>query len=167
MARVWFLALSAALTAACSSAALPPSAPSPLLGKPVPDFARPTLSGERVATAELRGSPVVLKFFAEYCKPCVRTLPAAERLHRQHPDVTFVGISADEYAATARAVAETYGLSFALVHDAGGALQGRFRVSELPVTFVVDSRGTVRWVGGPAQSERELAEVLRALRDQG
>ncbi|HVJ21588.1 MAG TPA: TlpA disulfide reductase family protein, partial [Polyangiaceae bacterium] len=105
------------------------------------------------------------KFFAEYCEPCKRTLPAAERLHHEHPEVTFVGVSADDYAATARAIRKLYGLSFPIVHDTGRSLQGRFRVTELPVTFVVDRAGVVRWVGGPAQSEKDLAQAIEVLRE--
>jgi cytochrome c biogenesis protein CcmG/thiol:disulfide interchange protein DsbE len=149
----------------CGPTTLPPSAHSELLGRPVPDFARPALDGARVDTVKLRGGTVVLKFFAEYCEPCKRTLPAAERLHHENPEVAFVGVSADDYAATARAVRKLYGLSFPIVHDAGRALQGRFRVTELPVTFVVDRAGMVRWVGGPAQSEEELAQAIEVLRD--
>jgi len=156
----------AALTLGCGAAAtLPPSAPSELLGKPVPDFARPALDGVRIDTVKLRGNTIVLKFFAEHCEPCKRTLPAAERLHHEHPQVSFVGVSADDYAATARSVGKLYGLSFPIVHDAGRALQGRFRVTELPVTFVVDRAGMVRWVGGPAHSEKDLEQAIEVLRE--
>ncbi len=130
----------------------------------MPDFARPALDGGKIDTALLRGKPVVLKFFAEHCEPCKRTLPAAERLHEEHPEVSFVGVSADDYAATARAIGKLYGLSFPIVHDSGRALQGRFRVTELPVTFVVDRAGLVRWVGGPAQSEKDLEQAIDVLR---
>ncbi|HEV8248202.1 MAG TPA: TlpA disulfide reductase family protein [Polyangiaceae bacterium] len=148
---------------ACASSGLPPTAESRLLGKPLPDFHRATLAGSNMDTSELRGRTVVVKFFAQYCEPCKRTLPLAERLHREHPEVVFIGVSEDEYATTARSVGETYGLSFPIIHDAGKALLGRFRVSELPVTFVADSRGMVRWVGGPAQSESDLGRALEAV----
>ncbi len=157
------LSLMTAALVGCGGAALPAGAESALLGKGLPDFHRPSLQGERVATGDLRGKTVVVKFFAEYCEPCKRTLPAAERLHRQHPEVAFIGVSEDEYASTAHAVGRSYGLSFPIVHDAGRALQGRFRVSELPVTFVADQQGTVRWVGGPAQNEGDLELALDAL----
>jgi len=142
---------------------MPPSAPSELLGKPVPDFTRSALDGVKIDTVSLRGSTIVLKFFAEHCEPCKRTLPAAERLHHEKPEITFVGVSADDYAATARAVGKHYGLTFPIVHDAGRALQGRFRVTELPVTFVVDRAGVVRWVGGPAQTEKDLERAIEVL----
>ncbi|MCA9596315.1 MAG: TlpA family protein disulfide reductase [Myxococcales bacterium] len=153
------------LLAACSSAPpkLPPTAPSPLLEKPLPAFERPTLGGERVATQSYAGRPVVVKFFAEYCKPCQRTLPAAERLHREHPDVAFIGVSEDERESTARGVVQKHGLTFPVVLDRGNVLAGRFRVSEMPVTFVVDRRGFVRWVGSADQTEADFEQAVGAV----
>jgi peroxiredoxin len=129
----------------------------------VPDFARPTLAGDRIDTEQLRGKVVVIKFFAKYCEPCKRTLPAAQKLHQKHPEVVFVGVSEDEYASDAQALVQSYGLTFPVVHDQGNVLAGRFRVSEMPVTFVVDAQGVVQWVGGPAQDEEDLAAAIEAF----
>jgi cytochrome c biogenesis protein CcmG/thiol:disulfide interchange protein DsbE len=147
---------------ACRPAGPPPSAPSPLAQQGVPDFARPTLAGASVDTEKLRGKVVVIKFFAKYCEPCKRTLPAAEKLHRKHAEVAFVGVSEDEYASDAQVLVDTYGLSFPIVHDQGNVLAGRFRVSEMPVTFVVDTQGVVQWIGGPGQDEDDLAAAIAA-----
>jgi peroxiredoxin len=163
MFRASVASAAVALALGCAPKTLPPSAASELLGTPVPDFTRQALDGAPVDTVKLRGSTVVLKFFAEHCEPCKRTLPETERLHHENPRVAFVGVSADDYAATARALGRQFGLSFPIVHDAGRALQSRFRVTELPVTFVVDRTGMVRWVGGPAQSERDLAQTIELL----
>jgi thiol-disulfide isomerase/thioredoxin len=147
----------------CSSAVTyPPSASSHLYSKALPEFSRPALDGARVDVLALRGRAVVVKFFAEYCEPCKRTLPAVERLHRDHPTVAFVGVSEDDYATTAREIGQSYGLTFPIVHDVGKALKGRFRVSEMPVTFIADRQGVVRWVGGPGQTEAELAQAIQA-----
>jgi peroxiredoxin len=155
--------LALVLLSGCA-ATLPPSAPSPLLGQALPDFRRPTLAHGDLTAGQLRGRPVVVKFFAEYCEPCKRTLGAAQRLSLEHADVQFVGVSEDEYAATAERVVKHHGLTFPVVLDRGHVLQGRFRVREMPVTFLADASGVVRWVGGPAQTEEELADALAAIR---
>lgn len=147
---------------ACNKApaTLPPSAASAIASKPMPDFARPTLAGTKIDTAQLRGQVVVVKFFAKYCEPCKKTLPAAEELHQEHPEVAFVGISEDEYPSDAQSLIDAYGLSFPVVHDQGNVLAGRFRVSEMPVTFVIDAEGVVQWVAGPGQGEDDLAAAI-------
>jgi peroxiredoxin len=152
------------LASGCASRpSLPPTAPSALLGKSIPDFARPSLDGQRISTARLRGRAVVVKFFADYCAPCKHTLPVVERLHEKYPDFAFIGVSEDERVATAARLVQQFHLTFPVVLDRGNVLAGRFRVSAMPVTFVVDRRGVVRWVGGPAQTEAELAQALAAL----
>ena len=165
--RIAAALLGAAMLAfgACSHAParLPPTARSPLLEQTLPDFTRAALDGRSVSTSQLRGRTVVVKFFADYCPPCKRTLPIAEQLHEENPGVAFVGVSEDEDVATARSLARRMGLSFPVIRDRDNVLAGRFRVSELPVTFVVDRRGIVRWVGGPAQTGPDLARAIAAL----
>ena len=74
----------------------------------------------------------------------------------------FIGISEDEYASDAQSLVDGFGLSFPVVHDQGNVLAGRFRVSEMPVTFVIDGQGVVQWVGGPGQDEDDLASAIAA-----
>jgi cytochrome c biogenesis protein CcmG, thiol:disulfide interchange protein DsbE len=152
------------LLAGCGGAkVLPASSASPLLGRALPEFRRTALDGTDLDSRLFRGRPVVVEFFAAYCEPCKRTLPATQQLSRENRHAVFVGISADDYASTARAVVAEHGLTFAVVHDSGHVLQGRFRVRELPVTFLADASGTVRWVGGPEHGAEELARALDAI----
>jgi thiol-disulfide isomerase/thioredoxin len=149
----------------CGHASYPPTAPHPLVDKPLPEIHhRSTLDGAAFEMAQLAGKPVVVKFFAEYCKPCQTTLPAAERIHQSHADVVFVGIDEDESASTARDLVQRHGLTFAVIHDASNVLAGRFRVREMPVTFVVDKQGIVRWVGDERQTEEDLTRAVEAAR---
>jgi thiol-disulfide isomerase/thioredoxin len=148
----------------CGSPTLPPSAPSALFGKSLPRIGLPTLDGTVLDGAKLVGRPVVVKFFADYCEPCKRTLPAAERLSAEYPSVRFVGVSEDDDSSTAQEVAARYHITFPVVHDEDHALLGRFRVHELPTTFVADAGETVRWIGGPGQTERELEQAILAVK---
>ncbi len=162
-ARVVIALASLTLLPACGGAP-PPSAPSALLAQSLPDFRRPALSGPSVDTAASRGHVVVVKFFAKYCEPCKRTLPAAEALHQQHPDVVFIGVAEDERASDVQEVVDAYRLTFPVVHDTGNVLSGRYRVSEMPATFVADGSGKVIWVGGPENTESGLAQAITAAK---
>ena len=105
-----------------------------------------------------------MKFFADYCRPCQETLPAAERVHEAHPEVAFLGIDEDESEEVAAGVVRKFSLSFPVLHDADNVLAGRFRVSVLPATFVADSTGVIRWVGADGQSEDDLRRAVEAAR---
>jgi cytochrome c biogenesis protein CcmG/thiol:disulfide interchange protein DsbE len=162
--RASHLFLVASLSVACGPR-YPVSFTHALLGQPLPQIHhRETLDGKPLDSAELAGKPVLVKFFADYCQPCKETLPAAERVHEAHPDVRFLGIDEDDSAETARALAKHHGLTFPVVHDAGNVLSGRFRVSSMPMTFVADSSGIVRWVGAEGQTEADLTRAVEAAR---
>jgi peroxiredoxin len=155
-------ALALPLTGACAHAPgpPPPSAPSPLVGKALPDFRRPTVQGPVFDTADARGRGRVLivDFFAAYCRPCQRALPALEALHEARPDVEIVGISLDDGSEGAVTMINRHHLTFPVVHDAEHVLAGRFRVSALPTSFVVDATGRVVWTSGAAQGASESDE---------
>jgi peroxiredoxin len=148
--------------AASSPATSSGSCPNRLEGTAAPDFSRPDLDGKRVALSAARGHVAVVKFIAKYCVPCRRTLPAIQRLHIEHPDVMIVGVSEDETEDDARAVVALYKLTFPIIHDRGSVLAGRYRVTDLPVTFVIDRTGNVSWVGGPEKTENELTSAILA-----
>jgi thiol-disulfide isomerase/thioredoxin len=150
---------------ACGHPTYPAAIANPLLGKPLPEIHhRQTLDGRAFDSGQLAGRPVLVKFFADYCEPCKRSLPAAEHVHEAHPEVAFVGIDEDEAPETALDVAQRYGLTFSVVHDRGNVLSGRFRVSTMPTTFVADATGTIRWVGGEEQTEDTIRLAVEAAR---
>ena len=155
------LAWVALLVLSCGTAGMPPSASSPVLDKPIPAFKRRSIDGVPV---QPQGQIVVVKFFAKYCEPCKKTLPAAQRLHEQNGDITFIGIAEDEYQADVEEMVQAFKLTFPIVHDRGNVLAGRFRVSALPATFVADATGKVRWVGGEDQTEADLEAAIESLK---
>jgi thiol-disulfide isomerase/thioredoxin len=158
-------ALASLLVSACAHAPAPPpppSAPSPLLGREVPAFRRPTVQGRVFDTAAARagGRVLVVDFFAAYCHPCQRALPALEALHEARPDVEIVGVSLDDGPEGAVAMINRHHLTFPVVHDTQHVLAGRFRVSELPVSFIADASGRVIWTAGPAQAASQSDDAL-------
>lgn len=151
----------------CAPAAMPPSAPSSLLGEAAPEFARRSLGGGSVDTRALRGKVVVVEFFARYCEPCWRHLPRVQRWADQHRDVAVIGLAADEYASDSQAMVDALGVKFPVVHDAGLQITARFRVDKIPTTLVLDREGRVRWRSFPGDGVGELARAVEAVRRGG
>jgi cytochrome c biogenesis protein CcmG/thiol:disulfide interchange protein DsbE len=161
--RAWPLLLIPLACLHATAGPPPASAASAVLGAPVPAFKRPSVQGPVFDTASSAGRVLVVDFFAAYCPPCQRALPAVERLSQQRRDVVFVGVSLDGDAGLAIGQVRRHRLSFPVVHDAGNALAGRFRVTDLPATFVVDSAGRIAWASGPGQPEDALDRAVAAL----
>jgi peroxiredoxin len=84
-------------------------------------------------------------------------------MHDTRDDLLIIGIAEDEHASDAREMIQRYRLTFPVVHDASNVLAGRFRVRELPVTFLIDKNGVVRFVAGPNHDEQDLVRAIRSL----
>ena len=159
------LAIVAALCGApACGPTLPPSAPSPLADRGLPDFQSTTMDGRELGARALRGHLAVVTFFGKKCGRCGETLPALQGLSQEQPDVAFVGIAEDDFALDSKDLVTMYRLTFPIVHDKGRSIGGGFHVEEMPATFVADRHGIVRWVGGADQSIDQVRQALEVLR---
>jgi len=150
-----------ALTSAMILAALARAAAGgPAIGEPAPALVVPLVDGNRFDLGALRGKVVIVNFWATWCPPCRKEMPALDIFYTRFRarGVEVVGISADRKrdrkAVLAAARAVHYPI--ALLADAGASGFGEPRV--LPVTYVVDRAGIVRAVLTPdAGSVTEIA----------
>lgn len=161
------IALLVASIGATGCASIPPSAPSPALGKPV-TITLPSDRGQLV-TLPLEGVPTtVVEVFAPSCQPCGKTLPA---LVRAQPEIeaasarlVLVAVLADgETTEQAAAALRTWGVDAAFLVDHGGAIRAETGIAGLPATFIVDRRATLRWVAPPSATPRDIARAARRV----
>ena len=52
-------------------------------------------SGDATQLEDLRGNWVVVNYWAEWCKPCIREIPELNALDREYPDVSVLGVNYD------------------------------------------------------------------------
>lgn len=94
-----------------------------------------------------RGRGVVLNFWATWCAPCVREMPALDRLHAEAPGgVAVIALSSDREGAP---VVESFyraneisGLDVAI--DANMAAGRQVGIRGLPTTLLIDAEGRER-----------------------
>ncbi|HYM82491.1 MAG TPA: TlpA disulfide reductase family protein [Candidatus Limnocylindria bacterium] len=138
-----------------------------------PGFKVKAIGGGTVELDTLRAhGPVLLDFWATWCKPCLASLPEIEALHRRHRarGLTVVGVSIDgpRNFVKVRPFASRLGLSYPIVLDEDGRLQQNYRVLAVPTTFLVARDGTIRKVqqgyrpGDTAALEAAIDELLAA-----
>ena len=151
----------------------PRAVPSPLIGRPMPEFTLASIDGREVSAESLRGRPVLVNFWASWCIPaCVDEHPVLLDAQERHGDeLAIVGILYDDTPGDARAFLDRYGDGgWPNVLDPNGRVAIEFGVTGPPESFLVDAEGIIRFKHyGPLTSEvleREIAAVLRD-RDAG
>lgn len=130
------------------------AAAQPAVGRPAPDFTLPTLEGGEFRLSDQRGTPVVLNFWATWCGPCQRELPAIQRA-AEHYDgvVVFAAVDQGEQIDRIQRFVEDAGLldpSYIVWPLDGEQLVGeRYQVRGLPTTYFIDESGIIRsiWMG--------------------
>jgi thiol-disulfide isomerase/thioredoxin len=111
---------------------------------------------------ELLGSkPVVVNFYASWCQPCVREMPAFERVHDDVGDrVTFVGIAYQDSDADARETVERTGVTYPTFGDSGQDAVTYFGGINMPTSVFIDADGDVVDVHSRAFDEAGLRSAL-------
>ena len=123
------------------------------VGAPAPAYGAPTLAGDTVTLASLRGAPVLLNVWATWCHPCQEEMPDLETIHEEFADrgLRVVGISIDQQRDAdeiERFLAE-HAIRFMILHDATSTVSHTFRTVGVPETFLIDADGVLRhrWIG--------------------
>jgi cytochrome c biogenesis protein CcmG, thiol:disulfide interchange protein DsbE len=125
----------------------PRSLPSPLPGKPAPDFALAMLDEpDTVRLADLRGEVVVLNFWASWCMECRyehSDLSLAATMYESR-GVRFFGVLYNDTPANGRAwIREMGGQSYPALLDSGSRTAVSYGLYGVPETFIIDRDGIV------------------------
>ncbi|HEY5056297.1 MAG TPA: TlpA disulfide reductase family protein [Acidobacteriaceae bacterium] len=156
---VAMLACCALLTGACDRGAHPGR-----IGEAAPEF-QAADGVQSVDLASLRGRVVVLNFWATWCAPCIEELPSLERLQRELPQVTVVGISDDTDATAYAQFLKSYRVDFLTVRDPSFRIPRMYGTAKLPETYVIDRQGVVRrkFVSAQDWTSPEIVDYLSKL----
>jgi peroxiredoxin len=144
--------------------------PSSDVGRAAPDFLLPTAEGGELRLSDLRGSPVLVNFWASWCTPCRKEMPEIVRAYDAHKagGLVVVAIDLQENDGQVREFAAAYGMEFPVVIDRTGQVAQAWRiggpVEGIPSSYFIDADGVVRArYYGPMNAEtieRELEKIL-------
>jgi thiol-disulfide isomerase/thioredoxin len=115
----------------------------------------------------LRGQWVVINYWAEWCKPCIKEIPELNALDRDHDTVTVLGVNYDGATGDAlQAQLDALQVQFKTLAEDPAALLGLDRPSVLPTTLIINPAGELLdTLVGPQTLESLLAvTVHRASR---
>src|SRR5712692_3759168 len=129
--------------------------PSSLVGSQVPDLTIRSLDGDLISLRALKGTPLVINFWASWCVPCRQEAPLlAAAANRMYGKARFVGVDIQDTDSAARA----YEADVKSPYPVGPAIHGTYRdfgVTAPPETFFVDRHGTVQSrIVGPVDAQK-------------
>lgn len=125
------------------------------VGQPAPPLVLHTLDGSSIATTDLKGDVVVIVFWATWCVPCREELPILSDYAARYAakGLRVLGFSLDSNNALATVRRISADLNFP-VGFLGSAWAGDYgRIWRLPVSFVIDRSGILRYDGWQAGEE--------------
>jgi peroxiredoxin len=132
-----------------------------------PPLRLPTLRGDPVDLADLRGQVVLVNFWATWCPPCVEEIPSLQRLYRMlHPrGLEILAVDVGETVETMEAFLADKPVEFPVLMDIDGEALRRWGVHAFPTTLVLDREHRIRYAvfGAFDWSSREVIEALEPL----
>lgn len=151
--------------------AFQPAPPRSVLNFTAPDFELPLLDGVTlVSPADYAGRPLFLNFWASWCAPCVRELPALEEFAAEHSadenGPAVLAINLGETAAVISGFLAEIGIeNLPVAMDINEAVKRDYGVQNLPATFVIDGDGIVGHLKLGEMKYEEMGLYLAALED--
>lgn len=129
---------------------------------PAPALAGNTVQGGNEVLADLRGSVVVVNFWATWCTPCRNEQPDLVQLANDYHDrgVKFLGVFERDDTAKARAWVKEFHVPYPSIVDEPGAWADDFAFFGLPDTYVIDRSGTIRWTVSGQTDSAQLKQLI-------
>ena len=132
-----------------------------------------TLDGKTVQSSEIKndGKPIIISFWATWCKPCNNELDAIKEVYEEWQNETgvkLVAISIDDTRSAARVKPWVDGKDwpYEVYLDQNKDLARAMNVgADVPFSFIVDGNGEIVWQhkGYQPGAEEELIEQVKSF----
>jgi cytochrome c biogenesis protein CcmG/thiol:disulfide interchange protein DsbE len=121
-------------------------------GDKIPAVTLKKLDGSRTnsSTFNNNGKPIIISFWATWCKPCKKELDA---IHEKYADwtketgVKLIAVSIDDARSSGKVVTDvkSKGWDFEIYIDENQDFKRAMGVNNVPFTFLIDGNGKIVW----------------------
>jgi thiol-disulfide isomerase/thioredoxin len=136
-------------------------------GQPAPAFKTFSIKGQPLSTDGLKGSVIILDFWATWCPPCRESIPHLSELHRKYgkQGLVIIGMSMDEGGErTVKEYAENHKILYPIVMTSS-KIGSDYGIRALPALYVIDRIGLVREqiLGFSDQAGKVIEDLVKKL----
>lgn len=132
-----------------------------------PDFTLASNMGKNMRLAEMRGSVVMINFWASWCGPCRQEMPILEELYQRYNKAgfTILGVNVEPDSAEADKILKDIKISFPVLYDTESKVSELYGVQAMPSTIIIDRDGNMRYLhrGYKPGYEDEYREQIKEL----
>jgi len=138
----------------------------------LPEVNIQNLNGEPFNTKDISndGKPIIMTFWATWCKPCMKEHDALNDLYPEWAEKTGVkiyAVSIDNARSSKQVLpmVNGKGWDFEVLLDPNGNLKRAMNVNIPPHTFIIDGQGNVVWqhIGYLEGDEMEYIEIVEKI----
>ncbi|MDQ4077625.1 MAG: TlpA family protein disulfide reductase [Chloroflexota bacterium] len=138
-----------------------------LVDGPVPEFTLHTFDGEEIAIGDLQGKPVIINFWASWCRECDKEMQLLQQTHERYGDeIVLLGVDHVDTEAKALAYLQQYGITYPNGPDLGGRIANAFNIKGVPETFFIGPDGTIRGMHLGPLDQAALAGWIAELQNE-
>jgi len=115
--------------------------------KPAKGFTLPDLkTGNNITLDKFEGRVVYLDFWASWCKPCVKSFPKLDELHKKYKKSGFdvIAINLDQNKNKALEFIRQRPVSYTLLYDKNASVAMDYKVQAMPSSYFIDKKGVIR-----------------------
>ena len=136
----------------------------------LPNVKLQDIDGNTIQTGSISndGKPVIISFWATWCKPCLRELKA---IHEVYPDwqdetgVKMIIVSVDQAQDVNRVkpMVDGFGWEYEVLLDPNGDFKRAMNVQNIPHVFILDGKGKIIYnhVGYVDGAEEDIYDALQ------
>lgn len=117
---------------------------SQVYAKKAPDFSLKGTS-KTVRLSDYKGQVVYLDFWASWCKPCRKSFPFMNELHKKYrkKGLKVIGVNLDTDYKDAQKFLKKSSAKFIIAYDPKGITPEKYRVTVMPTSYLIDRNGQI------------------------
>jgi thiol-disulfide isomerase/thioredoxin len=137
--------------------------------KAAPDFTLHDMDGESYKLHDYHGKVVLINFWATWCPPCRKEMPALDALYKKLGGDLFTVLAVNQWEDPDHVFAYTGELNvfptFPILFDPESKISAEYGVKGLPTSFLIDTKGRLayRAVGGRDFDHPKVERLIRGL----
>ena len=119
-----------------------------VISEAAPDFTVYDKASNAVKLSDMKGTPVVLNFWASWCPPCKSEMPDFNEIAKEYEGkVTFMMVNLtdgqSETQESAQSFIDSMGYTFPVYFDLNSEAAYVYGIQSIPTTFFIDANGNL------------------------